>query len=292
MTPSKSLAAATTSAAPSNPVVSLSNHGKAPAARPSTSSGLRWSISAAAALAVLALSAAGRAGAAEDALRRRLRRLVRADHAQGDLPGVRGQARRQGRVRRRQFHGHAGQAAGAEGQPADRRRHRRRRADVPGDPAGLLRQDRGPAGRRSLRRRALQGRQGRRHRPRRHRPDVQHQVLRGEGLAGAHVLERSQGPQDQEAAGDPADQQHLRSLYADDVRAHERRRREERRAGLQGDEGRGQRQRAGLRAVARQDDGAVPVGPGGAGRVGLGARAVVRQHRITRSTSSTRRKAR
>ncbi len=57
MTPSRSLASATTSAAPSNPVVSLSNHGKAPAARPSTSSGLRWSISAAAALAVLALSA-------------------------------------------------------------------------------------------------------------------------------------------------------------------------------------------------------------------------------------------
>ena len=57
MTPSRSLASATTSAAPSNPVVSLSNHGKAPAARPSTCSGLRWSISAAAALAVLALSA-------------------------------------------------------------------------------------------------------------------------------------------------------------------------------------------------------------------------------------------
>ena len=53
----KSLAAASTSAAVSTPVVSLSNHGKAPAARPSTSSGLWRNISPAVALAVLALSA-------------------------------------------------------------------------------------------------------------------------------------------------------------------------------------------------------------------------------------------
>ena len=74
-----------------------------------------------------------RAGATETALRRRLRRLVRADDAQGDHPVLRGQARRQGRVRRRQLDRHARQAAGAEGQPADRRGDRRRRPDVPGD---------------------------------------------------------------------------------------------------------------------------------------------------------------
>ena len=59
--------------------------------------------------------------------------------AQGSVPGLREEARRQGRVRRRQFDRHAGQAAGAEGQPGDRRRHHRRRRDVPGDPARLLR---------------------------------------------------------------------------------------------------------------------------------------------------------
>jgi putative spermidine/putrescine transport system substrate-binding protein len=53
----KSQAAASTSAAASTPVVSLSNHGKASAARPPTSSGLGWRLSAAVALAALALSA-------------------------------------------------------------------------------------------------------------------------------------------------------------------------------------------------------------------------------------------
>ena len=43
-----------------------------------------------------------------------------------------------------------------------------------------------------------------------------------------------QGPGSSRSSGDPADQQHLRALHADDVRPAERRRREEHRAGLQG----------------------------------------------------------
>ncbi|MHC2151582.1 ABC-type tungstate transport system permease subunit [Bradyrhizobium diazoefficiens] len=41
------------------------------------------------------------------------------------IPAFEKENRRQGRIRRRQLHRHAGQASGAEGQPADRRRHRR-----------------------------------------------------------------------------------------------------------------------------------------------------------------------
>ena len=52
-------------------------------------------------------------------------RLVRADDAQGHHPAVRKEARREDRIRRRQFDRHAREAAGAERQPADRRRHRR-----------------------------------------------------------------------------------------------------------------------------------------------------------------------
>ena len=126
----------------------------------------------------------------------------------------------------------------------------------------------------------VQGRQGGRGRPDRHRLHDQHQDLQGEGLGDADLVERPQGSQVQEAAGHSADQQHLRSLYADDVCPHERRRREEHRSRLQGDEGRHQSQRAGLRALARQDDGAVPVGPRPDRGVGHRPRAGLRQHRL------------
>ena len=171
----------------------------------------------------------GRLGPAEDALRRRLWRLVREDHPRRGDPDLREGERRQGRIRRRQLHRHAGKAPGAEGQPADRRRHRRRRPDVPGDPARLLRQARGPAGRRSLRHRALQGRSRRRDRPRRHRPDVQHEGVRREGLGAADLVERPEGHEVRQAARHPADQQHLRSRSAGDVGEDERRRRVQRR---------------------------------------------------------------
>ena len=73
---------------------------------------------------------------------------------------------------------------------------------------------------------------------------------------------------------------------------HERRRREEHRAGLQGDEGADQPERAGLRAVAGQDDRALPERPGRHRRLGHGPRAVLRRSPASRSTSSIRRKAR
>ena len=66
------------------------------------------------------------------------------------------------------------------------------------------------------------------------------------GWAPPHLLERPEGPEVQEAAGDPADQQHLRPAYAGDVRAHERRQRKGDRPRLQGNEGTGQSQRARL----------------------------------------------
>ena len=62
--------------------------------------------------------------------------------------------------------------------------------------------------------RQVQGRQGGRRRPDRHRLHGQHQGLQGEGLGDADLVERSQGPEVQEAAGDPADQQHLRPPHA------------------------------------------------------------------------------
>ena len=82
---------------------------------------------------------------------------------------------------------------------------------------GFCAQDRGPRQERALSRRPVQGRQGGRRRPDRHRLHDQHQDLQGEGLGHADLVERPQGSQVQEAAGDPADQQHLRPLYADDV---------------------------------------------------------------------------
>ena len=42
-------------------------------------------------------------------------------------------------------------------------------------------------------------------------------TFKEKGWADAHLVERPQGPQVQEAAGHPADQQHLRPLHADDV---------------------------------------------------------------------------
>ena len=87
---------------------------------------------------------------------------------------------------------------------------------------------------------------------------IQHQGLQGEGLGGADLLERPQGPEVQEAAGDPADQQHHGLQHPRHLRAHERRRREVDRARLQGHEGPRIPQRARLRAVAGQDDRAVP----------------------------------
>ena len=110
--------------------------------------------------------------------------------------------------------------------------------DVPGDPARLLHADPGHRPERALPGRAVQGRQGGRGRPDRHRLHNQRQLsVQGEGLGDADVVERSQGSQVQEAARHPADQQHLRPLHLDDVRPHERRRREEHRSRLQGDEG-------------------------------------------------------
>ncbi len=55
---------------------------------------------------------------------------------------------------------------------------------------------------------------------------------------------------------------------------------------------RGQSQRAGLRAVARQDDGAVPVGAGPAGRVGIRRACSPSPIPAFRWISSIRRKAR
>ena len=70
-----------------------------------------------------------------------------------------------------------------------------------------------------------------------HRPDVQHQGLRGEGLGAADLLERSQGSEVPEAAGHPADQQHLRPAHAADARQDERRRRDQCRRRLQDHQG-------------------------------------------------------
>ena len=66
---------------------------------------------------------------------------------------------------------------------------------------------------------------------------VNTKVFEEKGWPIPDLLERPQGPEVQEAARHPADQQHLRPAHADDVRPHERRRREEHRAGLQGHEG-------------------------------------------------------
>ena len=160
----------------------------------------------------------GRLGAAEDALRRRLWRLVRADHAQGGLPGLREEARRQGRVRRRQLDRHAGQAAGAEGQPA---------IDVAIVDDGPMYQ-------------AIQlGFCGTIAGPRQEPSSIDAALFKddkavavGQIGTGFMTTPRSsrrragptptswndlKDPEVQEAAGHPADQQHLRPLHADDV---------------------------------------------------------------------------
>ena len=139
------------------------------------------------------------------------------DHPRGGVPGVREGAQRQDRVRRRQLDRHAGQAAGAEGQPGDRRRHHRRRPDVPGDPARLLRADRGPD-KSELYPAALfkddkavaVGQTGTGFM-------INTKMFKEKGWAHADLVERSQGSEVQEAARHPADQQHLRPLHADDV---------------------------------------------------------------------------
>ena len=245
-------------------------------------------------LAALAtLIACTRPGAAQDAHRRRLWRLVRADDAQGRHSRLREEARRQGRVRRRQLDRHAGQAAGAEGQPADRRRHRRRRPDVPGDPARLLRADRGPADKSDLYPAAL------------FKDDKAVAVgLVGTGFMYNTKTFKEKGWAPPTSWNDLKDPKFKKLLVIPPINntyglytlvmfaRDERRRREEHRARLQGDEGRDQPERAGLRAVARQDDRAVPERPGVRSRCGAPAASRPSPTPASRSTSSIRRKAR
>ncbi len=139
---------------------------------------------------------------------------------QGGDSGVREEARREGRVRRRQLDGYAGQAAGPEEQPGDRRRHHGRRRRCIRRSSSASARHSGPGQERSSTPAALfkddkavaVGQTGTGFM-------INTKVFKDKGLGDADFVERPQGSEIQEAARDPADQQHLRALHAHDVRA-------------------------------------------------------------------------
>ena len=192
-------------------------------------------------IAALVAGPFGRLGPAEDALCGRLRRLVRADHPRGGVPGLREEARRQGRVRRRQLDRYAGQAAGAEGQPG--------RSTSPSSTTARCTRRSSSASARKIEglanERALStprcSRTTRRSRSAMAGTGfmIQHQGVQGEGLGRRRPRgTTSRIPKFKKQLVIPPINNTYGLYTLMMYRAHERRRREEHRSRLQGDEGR------------------------------------------------------